>query len=145
MKKLFSPGSGSFSGGKQYSPESATSTNVTTSAFSQPHVLKRKMQEEQLSHAETVQASISPVRMESYPDKMVLYFCPMKTIEILETVVAGDGGSLPSEVSVEGLTVPIDFQPGLYTLKNVVLTSNGTMQVIATDKTVWEKYTEELC
>jgi hypothetical protein len=103
------------------------------------------MQEEQLTHAETVQASISPVRMESYPDKMVLYFCPMKTIEILETVVAGDGGNLPSEVSVEGLTVPKDFPPGLYTLKNVVLTSNGTMQVIATDKTVWEKYTEELC
>ena len=145
MKTSFSPGSGSFFWGKQYSPESATSTNVTTSAFSQPHVLKRKMQEEKLTHAETVTASISPVRLEGYPDKMVLYFCPMKTIEILKTIVAGDGGSLPSEVSLEGLTVPKNFQPGLYTLKNVVLTSNGTMQVIATEKTVWEKYTEELC
>jgi len=143
--KTFSPGSGSFFGGKQYSPESSTSTNVTTTAFSQPHVLKRKMQEEKLSHAETVTANISPVRLENSPGKMVLYFCPMKTIEILKTVAAGDGGSLPSEVSLEGLTAPENCQPGLYTLKNVVLTSNGTMQVIATEETVWEKYTAELC
>ena len=144
MKTSFSPSSESFFGGKQYSPESAT-TNVTTSAFSQPHVLKRKMQEEKLTHAETVTANISPVRLESYPGKMVLYFCPMKSIEILHTVAAGDGGSLPSEVSLEGLTVPKNCQPGLYTLKNVVLTSNGTMQVIATEKTVWEKCAVELC
>lgn len=145
MKTSFSPSFGSFFGGKQFSPESAKSTNVTTSAFSQPHVLRRKMQEEKLTHAETVTANISPVRLESYPGKMVLYFCPMKTIEILKTVVPGDGGSLPSEVSLEGLTAPKNCQPGLYTLKNVVLTSNGTMQVIATEKTVWEKCTVELC
>ena len=141
--KTFIPGSGGFFGGKQYSPESAT--NVTTSAFSQPHVLKRKMQEEKLTHAETVTASISPVRLESSPDKMVMYFCPMKNIEILKTIVVGDGGGLPSEVSLEGLKVPKNFQPGLYTLKNVVLTSNGTMQVIGSEKTVWENYTEEVC
>lgn len=145
MKTSFSHGFGSFLGGKQYSPESATTTKVTTSAFSQPHVLKRRMQEEQLTHAQTVTASISPVRLESYPDKMVLYFCPMKNIEILKTIAAGDGGGLPAEVRLEGLAVPKNFQPGLYTLKNVVLTSNGTMQVIGSEQTVWEKYTEEIC
>jgi|SRR5687767_529269 len=145
MKTSFSPNFGSFFGGKKFSPESATSTNVTTSAFSQPHVLRRKMQEEKLTHAETVTANISPVRLESYPGKIVLYFCPMKTIEILKTVVPGDGGSLPAEVSLEGITAPKNCQPGLYTLKNVVLTSNGTMQVIATEKTEWEKCTMELC
>ncbi len=146
MKKSFSSGFGSFFGRKQYSPESspASSTNVTTTAFSQPHVLKRKMQEEKLTHAETVTANISPVRLENSPGRMVLYFCPMKTIEILKTVVPGDGGSLPAEVKLEGLVAPGDCLPGLYTLKNVVLTSNGTMQVIATDETVWEKYSTEL-
>ena len=138
MKTSFSHGFGSFLGGKQYSPESATTTKVTTSAFSQPHVLKRRMQEEQLTHAQTVTASISPVRLESYPDKMVLYFCPMKNIEVLATINNGDGGSLPAQAQVEGLTVPEDLKPGLYKLKNVVLSSNGTLQVKATSKTMWE-------
>ena len=138
MKTLFGPDSGA----KTYSPGS--STNVTTSAFSQPHVLRRKMEEERLTHAETVTANISPVRLESYPGKMVLYFCPMKTIEIIEKVAAGDGGNLPSQVTVEGLVVPGNCQSGLYSLKNVILTSNGTMQVLATAKTEWEKLPVEL-
>jgi len=134
MKTFFSPGS---------APGSGTSTNVTTSAFSQPHVLRQRMQEEKITHAQTVTANISPVRLEAYPGKMVLYFCPMKSIEILETVAVGDGGSLPMDVTLQGLTAPGHYKPGLYRLKNVVLTSNGTMQVIATGKTVLEKYNEE--
>ena len=139
MKTTFIPGSGS-----SYSPDPATSTNVTTSAFSQPHVLRRRMQEEKLTHAETVTVNISPVRLETYPGKVVMYFCPMKTLEILKTVAAGDGGNLPLEVSLEGLAAPHNCEPGLYTLRNVVLTSNGTMQVIATEETVLEKYIPEL-
>jgi hypothetical protein len=68
----------------------------------------------------------------------------MKTIEVIKKVAPGDGGSLPAEVKVEGLTVPVGYAPGLYTLKNVILSSNGTMQVIATEETVFEKYTEEV-
>jgi len=68
----------------------------------------------------------------------------MKTIEVIEKVAAGDGGSLPSEVKVEGLAVPGNYEPGLYTLKNVILTSNGTMQVMATEETVLEKYSAEV-
>ncbi len=80
-------------------------------------------------------ANISPVRLEncSY-GKMVLYFCPMETIEIIEKVNAGDGGCLPTEATIEGLTVPNRCRPGLYSLKNIVLSSNGTLQVIATEK-----------
>lgn len=141
MKTFFGFGSGS-SG--LYSPESTTSKPITTSAFSQPHVLKRKMEEEKLTHAETVTANISPVRLESHPGKMVMYFCPMKTIEIIEKIAVGDGGSLPANVKVEGMAVPDNYEPGLYTLKNVVLSSNGTMQVIATAHTVFEKYGVEV-
>jgi hypothetical protein len=39
---------------------------------------------------------------------------------------------------VEGLTVPTGLEGGYYTLKNVTLTSNGTMQVRATEETTWE-------
>jgi hypothetical protein len=63
----------------------------------------------------------------------------MKTIEVLKTVTAGDGGSLPGQAHVEGLTVPDDLKPGFYNLKNVTLTSNGKMQVKATNQTIWEK------
>ena len=46
---------------------------------------------------------------------------------------------MSDEVKVEGLSVPANYKPGFYTLKNVTLTSNGTMQVKATNETVWER------
>ncbi len=96
------------------------------------------MKAEKLTHGETVTANISPVRLENSFGRMILYFCPMQTIEILEKITDGDGNHLPSEAIVEGMTVPDNCKPGLYTLKNVKLSSNGTMQVIATEKTMWE-------
>ena len=81
----------------------------------------------------------SPVRLEKDFGKIVMYFCPMETIEILEIVANGDGGKIPDEARVSGLIMPPKYKPGLYKLKNVMLTSNGTMQVKATDKTIWEK------
>ena len=100
MKTPFSFGFGS---SRLYSPKAAPSTPITTSAFSQPDVLRRKMEEKKLTHAETVTATISPVRLESHPGKMVMYFCPMKTINVIKKLAAGDGGSLPVDVTVEGL------------------------------------------
>jgi hypothetical protein len=112
---------------------------VTTTAYSQPHVLQQKMREEKLTHGETVLASLSPVRLDKEPEGVVLYFCPMRTINVQQTVTCGDGGSIPAQVLVENLKVPDNMQPGYYTLKNVVLSSNGTIQVKATADTVWEK------
>lgn len=111
---------------------------VMITSSSQPEVLQKRMREEKLSHGETVTANLSPVRLEKSRGNMVLYFCPMKSIEVLETVSAGDGGSIPEQAKVEGLTIPKNLREGFYTLKNVTLTSNGTMQVKATDKTEWE-------
>ena len=113
-------------------------TPVVITAHSQPHVLNQRMKEEKMTHGKTVTANISPVRLENAYGRMVLYFCPMRTIEVLHTINEGDGGSLPAEAKVEGLTVPQNFQPGYYSLKNVTLTSNGTMQVKATEETAWE-------
>ena len=115
-----------------------TSKEVFTTYAGQPHVLQEKMKEKKLSHGETVTASISPVRLESAWGKMALYFCPMQTLDIAETITPGDGGDIPSSVVVEGLTVPHGYKSGLYTMKNVKLSSNGTIQVIATAETIFE-------
>jgi hypothetical protein len=120
--------------------EGGTSREVLTTASAQPHVLRERMKEKELSHGETVTVNMSPVRLEAALGNMYLYFCPMQTIDILKTITPGDGGDIPSEVIVEGLTVPPEQKPGLYTLKNVRLSSNGTMQVVADDKTTWEVY-----
>jgi hypothetical protein len=117
-----------------------TFTDVTATSSAQPHVLREKMMEKQMSHGETVTANLSPVRVESMFGKMHVYFCPMQTIDILEKVSPGDGGEIPMNLSVEGLKIPTAQGSGLYTLKNVKLSSNGKMQVIASEKTSWEVY-----
>ena len=91
-------------------------------------------------HGETVAAHISPVRLErNFYNEAVLYFCPMKKIEVLKVIAGGDGGSLPPEATLEGLSIPRDLKSGIYKICNVEITSNGTMQVKATSHTRWEK------
>ncbi len=127
-------------GGRGSSEKGGTSGEVFTTASAQPHVLREKMREKELTHGETVTVNMSPVRLEAAMGKMYLYFCPMQAIDILETITPGDGGEIPTNVVVEGLTVPPGHKPGLYTLKNVRLSSNGSMQVTADAKTTWEEY-----
>ena len=145
MKKEQIPFLGSLFGGSKIDQlkEQTQSTPVVITAYSQPHVLHERMKDEKMSHGQTVMANLSPVRLENSYGKMIMYFCPMKNIKILETIMSGDGGSLPAEAKIEGLNVPKDFKPGFYNLKNVTLTSNGTMQVKATEETTWE-YTREV-
>ncbi len=126
-------------GAKGQSYEVGQPTPVITTSYSQPHVLQQRMKEEKLTHGETVMANISPVRLETSYGKMIMYFCPMKSLEVLQTINNGDGGSIPSQVKVEGLTVPSELKSGMYKLKNVTLSSNGTMQVKATESTIWER------
>jgi len=118
--------------------ESPKTTPVVLTSYSQPHVLQQRMKEERLTHGETVTANLFPVRLEANFGKMVMYFCPLQTIDIIKKVEAGDGGALPAEATLEGIEAPGNFKPGLYTLKNVQLFSNGTMQVIATAETEFE-------
>ncbi|MGZ3925290.1 MAG: hypothetical protein ACXVBJ_16075 [Flavisolibacter sp.] len=114
-------------------------TSVMLTSYSQPNGLREKMEEELMTHGETVTANISPVRLERSFTKAILYFCPLRKIEVLNTIAAGDGGFLPSNATIEGLAVPDDYKPGLYRICNVEITSNGTMQVKATAETHWEK------
>jgi hypothetical protein len=47
---------------------------------------------------------------------------------------------LPHEAILDNVVVPGDMRPGLYDLKNATLFSNGTLQVIATEDTLFELY-----
>jgi hypothetical protein len=120
--------------------QSAESAEVTLTEMAQPHVLQQKMREKSLTHGETVTASLSPVRLAKAQGRTLMYFCPMRELELSGTMSSGDGGDIPGTVTVEGLTVPANFESGMYTLKNVRLSSNGSIQLSATDKTAWEVY-----
>jgi hypothetical protein len=140
MKSVFE----SLFGGKRSAdtPMGTRSTPVGITAYSQSNVLQQRMRDEKMTHGQTVRANLSPVRLEMSYGGMIMYFCPMRSIEVLETLNRGDGGSLPDEAKVGDLRIPDRFRPGLYTLKNVTLSSNGTMQVNATSKTTWEAVIE---
>lgn len=127
-------------GGKGADPSQQNKPKpVAITAYSQSNVLQERMKEQKLSHGETVTANLSPVRLEMDYNSMTMYFCPMKTIQIVEKINDGDGGRIPADAIVEGLMVPANLKPGFYTLKNITLTSNGTMQVKATSETTWEQ------
>jgi hypothetical protein len=96
------------------------------------------MKEEKMSHGGTVKANLSPVRLDMDHGAVVMYFCPMKNLQILETVAQGDGNSIPIQAIIEGLSVPAGYKSGIYDLENIELTSNGTIQVKATEKTSWK-------
>src|SRR5579864_5757848 len=140
MKKMYAAFENLFGGGKVYHEPTTQSQSspVTITSFSQPNVLKKRMEEEKLSHGGTVTANLSPVRLDMDHGDVVMYFCPMKTIQVLNVTTAGDGGGIPVDAKIEGLRVPGHFKSGFYDLKNVEVTSNGAILVKATEKTTWE-------
>src|SRR5882762_8555836 len=117
MKKVYAAFEGFFGGGKAYEPSfQSQSSPVTITSFSQPHVLQTRMKEEKMSHGGTVRANLSPVRLDMDHGGVVMYFCPMKSLQILEIVAEGDGKSIPAQAKIEGLGVPVDYKSGLYEL-----------------------------
>lgn len=109
---------------------------IKTTFYSQSHVLQVRMHEQGLTHGDRVTADLNPVRLEPAPNgEMVMYFCPMQDITVKQLLERGDGGRLPDDATIVGITAPKNIVPGLYNLKNVQLYSNGTMQVIATAET----------
>lgn len=114
-------------------------TPVVLTSYSQPHVLQQRMKEERLTHGDRVTANLNPIRLESNFGKMVMYFCPMQELEVTERLEKGDGLSIPAQAIIEGFNVPKNLKSGLYNLKNIQVYSNGTMQVIATEKTLFEE------
>jgi hypothetical protein len=142
MKKELTTFFSNLFGKKPAPPEPQKLFPVVLTSYSQPHVLQQRMKEAKLTHGQTIKGDIFPVRLEVNFGKMVMYFCPAQDIIINERVTDGDGGAIPGEAILKGFenVVPGNTTPGLYTLKNVNLFSNGTMQVIAGDDTVFEPF-----
>jgi hypothetical protein len=127
-----------FGGGERKAEGQAPEQEIFVNSYSQPHVLRAKMKEKQMTHGEEVMANISPVRLEGISEKVAMYFCPMENLDVVAKIKDGDGQDIPMVATVKGLSVPADFKAGLYALKNVRITSNGTLQVAATAETKWE-------
>lgn len=69
---------------------------------------------------------------------VVMYFCPMQSVQILEAIAEGDGGNIPAQARIKGLSIPTGYKSGFYKLENIELTSNGAIPVKATQKTRWD-------
>jgi hypothetical protein len=101
-------------------------------AYSQTYRLRERMGEASIEHGQEVRADLPGIRVTAAADRHgepaagTIFFCTMGTIHVHEILAPGDGGSLPSEVVLEGLAVP---EPGTYDILNALVHSNGALRV----------------
>jgi hypothetical protein len=104
-------------------------------AHSQTYRLRERMREAEIRHGQEVRADLPGIRVTaalegwrtaSDPNTGAIFFCTMGPIRIREVLDKGDGNPLPTEVILEGLSVP---GPGTYDLVNAVVHSNGALRV----------------
>lgn len=104
-------------------------------AYSQTYRLRERMGEASIEHGQEVRADLPGIRVtaaaadrygEPAAGAGTIFFCTMGTIHVHEVLAPGDGGSLPSEVVLEGLAVP---EPGTYDILNALVHSNGALRV----------------
>jgi hypothetical protein len=104
-------------------------------AQSQTYRLRERMTEAEIGHGQEVRADLPGIRVTAAfegwrtvadPNRGAIFFCTMGPIRIREVLQQGDGNPLPTEVILEGLTVP---EPGTYDLINALVHSNGALRV----------------
>ncbi len=108
-------------------------------AYSQPQVLRNEMEGQNMTHGKTIRADISNVRVgesiiqsgKTHTKETTVFFCDIGEIGVKETIRDGDDGRLPDDVSVQGLVVD---HFGFFDLKNVLISSNGTINVTVDEK-----------
>ncbi len=102
---------------------------------SQPDMLKYRMSNEEMTHGQTVRADLQNIRVGQPAEKGIpvaaVFFCD-SDLKVLKTLEEGDGNSLPDKVTVNNLKVNM---PGHYDLKNVLITSNGSINVTVDKET----------
>lgn len=110
-------------------------------AHSQSYRLRERMNEAQIRHGQEIRADLTGIRVtaavegwRTTPDTNVgaIFFCTMGPIHIREVLSEGDGNPLPTEVVLDGLTVP---EPGTYDILNALVHSNGSLLVRADART----------
>ncbi len=104
-------------------------------AHSQTYRLRERMREAEIRHGQEVRADLPGIRVTAAldgwrtapdPNTGAIFFCTMGPIRIREVLQHGDGNPLPTEVILEGLTVP---EPGTYDIVNALVHSNGALRV----------------
>lgn len=117
---------------------------VSIDSSGQPAVLAIRMEDANMSHDQAVIADIPNVRVRKEGRSVAnIYFCSIRPINVKEVINAGDGKSIPTEAKLSGIKISKELleknRDAYYNLKNVKLYSNGTIQVIATSETTFEK------
>jgi hypothetical protein len=104
-------------------------------AHSQTYRLRERMNEAEIRHGQEVRADLTGIRVTAGTESLrtapnsdtgAIFFCTMGPIRIREVLAEGDGNPLPSEVVLDGLTVP---GPGTYDILNAIVHSNGSLLV----------------
>lgn len=104
-------------------------------AHSQTYRLRERMTEAEIRHGQEVRADLPGIRVTAAFEGWrtvadlntgAIFFCTMGPIRIREVLQQGDGNPLPTEVILEGLSVP---EPGTYDLVNALVHSNGALRV----------------
>ena len=101
---------------------------------SQPFRLRERMEEAKVLHGEEVRADLPNVRITALAGsgEGQALFCTLGPIRVREILHPGDGGPLPTDVTVQGLEVPIS---GAYDVFNALVSSNGDIRLVVDDKT----------
>jgi len=99
---------------------------------SQTERVRSAMTSSAISHGQTVRADIERVEVSTKAyAKALVFFCGIHGVRVRETLRAGDGGPLPPQVTVIGLSVDHE---GIYDIKNALITSNGRIEIAVDDQ-----------
>ncbi len=103
-------------------------------AQSQSFKLRERLEEAKVSHGQEVRADLPNVRVAvlAATGEAQLMFCNMGSIRVRELVQPGDLAPLATEVTLQGLAVPV---PGTYDLVNARVSVNGSIQVAVDQET----------
>jgi hypothetical protein len=100
---------------------------------SQTFRLRERMQEANISHGQEIRADLPNIRVVALAGggEAQALFCTMGSIRVRETLNRGDGGPLPTEVTLEGLRVS---GPGTYDILNAMVSSNGNLRLVVDEQ-----------
>ena len=103
-------------------------------AQSQSFRLRERLEEAKVSHGEEARVDLPGVRVAvlAATGEAQLMFCNMGSIRVRELVQQGDNGPLATDVTLQGLAVPI---PGSYDLVNALVSVNGGIHLVVDRET----------
>jgi len=101
---------------------------------SQPFRLMARMEEAKVLHGQEVRADLPNVRVTGLvgSGEGQALFCNLGPIRVREVLQRGDNQPLPTDVTVQGLAVPM---AGTYDIFNARVSSNGDIALVVDDKT----------